>query len=303
MYNNYIPFSNNYYLLERKLMTIIVGGKFDDGIIIGSDSQGTNNSFKSLNEIKILDKATKDNKFKFIYAGSGQPRFTELTIEEIFKIYDDDPKEKKENISEFINICEKAVNFVTRRYVIDRAINQSMLNMFQLSFKEWQEEIKQMPFIFVIGVWCKEEIGLYFIDSDGVAIKIDDFITLGTKHEIADYIVSKFKKIKQNQQNSYFGVINLVFYAIDQVKKHDIYAGGKTQFHILYKDGTIKKNKDLDYLDKFNKVILNNLDKKYNEMWCELEKDYAQDDFLKDLQKVCNPVNKTDKQKSTSNKT
>lgn len=30
---------------------------------------------------------------------------------------------------------------------------------------------------------------------------------------------------------------------------------------------------------------------------------YSEDDFLKDLQKVCDPVNKTDKPKSTSDKT
>lgn len=35
----------------------------------------------------------------------------------------------------------------------------------------------------------------------------------------------------------------------------------------------------------------------------EAQEDYSQDDFLKDLQKVCNPVNKPDKPKSTSSKT
>ena len=100
-----------------------------------------------------------------------------------------------------------------------------------------------------------------------------------------------------------------MLYVIDKIKRYDLYCGGKSQYIILYKDGEIKKTDDI-FLKKIESEIseITKNSKIGGGVGLEKNKDknnknYSQKEFIKDLQKVCQPVSKPDKQKPSSNKT
>ena len=108
MYNKNVRYGNNYYFNENNLVSIILGVKCKNSIILASDSQGNNlaDERKSLKEIKIYKDQT-DKSF-FIYSGAEEPYFNQLIYSETTKKY--------KSCLDFSTLCEKAIKDVGERY-------------------------------------------------------------------------------------------------------------------------------------------------------------------------------------------
>ena len=108
MYNKNIRYGSDYYLSGNNPVSIVIGSKFEDGIILASDSQASDKEAqtKRLNETKIFE--DNKNETKFIYSGAENPTLNKSIFDEMLRCYGDELDFKKQ--------CEEAYNKIKERY-------------------------------------------------------------------------------------------------------------------------------------------------------------------------------------------
>lgn len=259
------------FSMEEDFMTIIVGVKCNDGIVIGSDSQASVSKgvpIKRPEYAKIFDIKIDSNKCALL-TGAGTVAYITRASEEMSKKCKD---KLINNPREFADACEDVVNFIFKRYVVDKAnklgINSSKNLKKSKSKIKWQGDIFSPPsFILFSGIMIKKnnktELGLYTIHPDGVAENIGDYDAIGSGAAIAEYILSRLwhKNLKIGE------AIKLVIYVIEEVKKIDPYCGGLTRISLLDKDGA-KTFDDAYIMTEANKIL--RIDKDLTDFWSQL---------------------------------
>ncbi len=209
-------------------MTIIVGVKCEDGVVIASDSQqefGRGVSVKRLNTGKIYLVGDR-----FAVAGAGVSAHIEKAVDAI----DMGIKEGKRHKAgadlsedECVSAIERSMTAVYKEYNIDRA--------------KFLGEPKERDFfapILIVGCLeavegeAKGKLGnhcLFIVHSEGVVEKIADYATAGSGAAYAELLLKNSYVRGMKTQEA----MRLADYVIEEVKGIDPNCGGETRIAVV----------------------------------------------------------------------
>lgn len=245
MYNKNVRYKSDYYLIENNVVSIILGVKCENSIILASDSQGNflEEERKSLKEKKIF----KDHMDKtvFIYAGAEEPYFNKLIFEETLKPY--------KSSLDFARLCEKAIIDVGDRY------------------PQKKNDKGELPFKLLIGLANKEksEFELYLAKPDGVVAPTKSMIAIGRRNDWAETIYGEILSYESDFTNEDI-ILDIMLFTIKKIKDYDLYCGGTTQYYILDKDcNNIDSIRITDEkrVKKFEEERFKEINNKFKETW------------------------------------
>jgi len=196
---------------ENNLMTVIAGIKFDNGIVVASDSQGTKGNYKKTDEKKITENEVKN--LKFIFAGAGDSRLIKIAREQLISMcFNEDIN----SLLHLKNVCENVSMFIRKRYVDD------------------DTEYPNLEFF--VGALLGGKLGLFRIYHDGVAEIVTNYDVIGSGEIFADYIYTRLDK----ENLDAIEAVNTVLYVVEEIKEIDPNCGGETAISILLPSGFFK---------------------------------------------------------------
>lgn len=255
----------------RKPMTIIIGIKCINGIVIGSDSQITAEyfPFKKVGYDKIFEYKHENKKNFYNLAGAGDPDYIFKTNLEILKRF---IGEEIDWTITFGDICEEAVNKICKKYVVDRAENLGLFRFDESripDLSKWQRQFDSLGFSFVAGVVLnrgdKAQHDLYLVDLRGVAKRIDTYCVTGSGFLFAEYVLSRLYREEMN----IWEAIRVIIYVIEEVKQHDPNCGGEVKISVIHnKLGLMPPNIRKKAISE--KDLLKKVDDKIREAWQDL---------------------------------
>jgi 20S proteasome alpha/beta subunit len=259
-------------------MTLVVGVKYKDGIIMGSDSQATLNRgvpLKKLNQAKLFE--LRHCKNKIVIGGAGAIPFISKAIEEIQNAVKNDNNISFLNI---ISVAEKSVLHVARWYNFDR-MTEMMPSMpkiegqSKLIAKNLDEEKKGKEFIehepsqqqfkptpivpvdiilIIAGIDEDSESQIYIIYSDGVCEKQQSEAAIGSGAAYAEYLLSRLSFENMTEHEA----LKIITQVIYEVRKIDPGVGGMPQLiKLTAKEISKYSNENVSKLvDEIEKVQL-----------------------------------------------
>jgi 20S proteasome alpha/beta subunit len=216
-------------------MTIITGIVCRDGIVFGSDSQGTSNrgvDCKRLNETKVylLDEGLM---FKVLVGGSGAVSYISKAIENTYEIA---KKNNIDSLSALIEVFEDVMTQLTKRYIVDKRKQFYDNKLPEKDFlKEYEEdELPNVSAYLLVGGQNKEKkYAIYVIYPEGIGEKEEGFGTLGSGSAYAEYLMGEFYDKDMDCEQGKL----LTTYIIEEVKKIDPNVGGVVQLAVLKEGG------------------------------------------------------------------
>ena len=226
-------------------MTVVVGLKYKDGIIIGSDSQATLNRgvpLKKLNHMKLFE--IKNNSLDIIIGGAGSVPFISKAIEEVKKRIKD---ENTTSFSDVVNFAEQAILHVTRWFNFERmqdlqprivlpepkqkqgntkktmpgSLNQPIMQQVQMQLLD--------IILLIAGKDADGEFQIYVIYNEGIGEKQQVTASIGSGAAYAEYILSQLAIRELSEKEA----IKTVIYSIAEVTKIDPGVGGVPVVYIL----------------------------------------------------------------------
>lgn len=273
-----------------KHMTIAIGIKCSNGIVIGSDSQLTYEGLplKKLGYEKIFEQNFGGNN-SYNLAGAGIPAYIYQAHIELYNRCLNNPKIG--NILNFKQECESSINAVCSRYIIKRSQDLGLLsnqkNYGVVNLERWQEQIDNLRFELIVGAVFnkgkKAENRLFSVNLNGIAEFIDTYCVIGSGFLFAEYVLSRLYK----KEIGLFEAINIIIYVIEEVKKHDPGCGGETKISAIENElGIMPKAITNKIIPKQKKIIMD-IDNKIKEIWKEFILNPA-DKFKKMVEKKKN---------------
>jgi 20S proteasome alpha/beta subunit len=249
-------------------MTVVVGLKYKEGIIISSDSQATLNRgvpLKKLNHMKLFE--IKNNSLDIIIGGAGSVPFISKAIEEIKK------RIKEENTSSFsdvINFAESAILHVTRWFNFERmqdlqpriilpepkqrqANNKKILQNILNQPLMQQVQMQLLDIILLIaGKDGEGEFQIYVVYNEGIGEKQQVTASIGSGAAYAEYILSQLA-IKELSEKE---AVKIVIHSINEVTKIDPGVGGVPVVYIINIKGIsqLKPEKVYDTLEELEHI-------------------------------------------------
>lgn len=228
-------------------MTIILGLKCKDGVVIGCDSQvGYERGvpIKRLNANKIY--CLTDN---FAAVGAGTVAHIEKVISELRSKLVEEELKKRSLLTEpeCIDIIEGIVTALHKDYNIERS---RFLGTNERDFFD--------PIVILAGriglEEGKEAYGLFLVHSNGVAEVIDDYATAGSGAAFAELLLKNlyFKDIDLET------ALSIASYTINEVKEIDPYCGGPTKLGFFTSEGFTELDEEkISSLSQKTQPILN----------------------------------------------
>ncbi len=311
MYNKNVRYEKNGFKTVRVPMTIVIGAKCSDGVVIGSDSKGV--KFPS-NTITEEDKIFSVG--DTIVGCAGNSHYTAHIVENLQYAYDENtPQNSQEMSTLYKNVIETLYREdffneygkfkrTLRRNEEDKSIIEEMCTNF------FERTERELDFQLIYGSTYTNkgvlDLGLYTTCiKDRYPSPVNTYYPIGVGDKIADYILPRV----YDKNTTVAEMIPLVVYVIDQTKKIDNDCGGQIKIKAVTKNG-IEEKKDSEINSMVTKIrkidnlfgqgLVNTLMKQEENN----NEDYTREDFLKDLKKVSRPVKKqNDKQKPSSDKT
>lgn len=211
MYNTGLKYKVNYNLNSNHTVSIILGVKSKESIIIASDSQGSDLDLftKKLKEVKIFTEQ-KDESL-FIYAGANERYLNQLIFAETIKSYNSD--------LDYSLLSEKAFNIVKERY------------------PQKVDDKNRLPIHLLTGLRNKKtsEFELYITMPDGIVAPTSSMISIGKREEWAKLIYYDILTREPNIEDEK-SLLDIMLFTIKKIKDHDLVCGGDTQYLILNKD-------------------------------------------------------------------
>lgn len=206
-----------------KPMTIIVGLKCVDGVVVGSDSQqefGRGVAVKRLHRGKIY---TINNRFTF--AGAGTLAHIEKAVDAI-NIGLSAAKKRKGGVNlsedEIVDVMEKSITACYKEYNIDRA--------------KFLGDPREKDFFTPILIGgCLSKVGeknkacLFIVHKEGVVEKISDYATAGSGAAYAELLLKNYYYEKMTIKEG----ISVIVHTIGEVKDIDPNCGGITKVTIV----------------------------------------------------------------------
>jgi 20S proteasome alpha/beta subunit len=226
-------------------MTIIVGLKCIDGVVIASDSQqefGRGVAVKRLNmgKVYILDR-------RLAIAGAGALAHIEKAVDSI-RTGIDAARTRKGGLdldeSECVDAIEKSITAVNREYNIQRA----------RFLGDPKEKDFFSPILIcggIAGAKGKEKVCVFIVHSAGLVEKLTDYGTAGSGAAYAEFLLKNF----------YYGdmtvkeAIPLAIYTIEEVKSIDPNCGGETRVAVAKPKQGIKELSREEVLNLSNKIV------------------------------------------------
>lgn len=256
-------------------MTIAIGIKCSDGIVIGSDSQLTYEGLplKKLGYEKIFEQDFGGEPKSFYnLAGAGIPAYIHQTHVELYNRCLINPNIV--NLLNFKQECEYSINAVCNRYVVKRSRDLGLLsiqdNFGVVNLKDWQEQIDWLRFELIVGLVLN--IGnnakncLFSVSLNGVAEFIETYCVIGSGFLFAEYVLSRLYKKEIN----IFEAINIIIYVIEEVKKMDPNCGGETKISAISNNLGILPQGMKQPLIEARTTWLKQIDKKIIDIWQKL---------------------------------
>ena len=208
-------------------MTVVIGIKCNNGIVIACDSQVEFNrgvAVKRLNANKIY----KLNE-NLAVAGAGTVLFIEKAVNGLKNMIEGEENKRKEKlgVKEIIeNIAEAVMLNLYKIYDIDRS-------RFLMSEENQTEKIQEIvDLVLMMGGVDNSNNYLYLIHKNGVAEPVSDYATIGSGAAYAEYLLSKYyvPEISTN-----IG-LKLAIYVIEETKTMDPNVGGPVKLIYITKD-------------------------------------------------------------------
>jgi 20S proteasome alpha/beta subunit len=239
--------------LGKQPLTIILGLKCKDGVIIASDSQqefGRGVAVKRLNAAKIYRIGER-----FAMAGAGTTAHIEKAIDSI-RIALEEEKKQKGQIDlcedECVSAIEKAITATYKVYNVQRSV-----------FLEDSRERNFFQAILICG--CLENVNgkndtcLFIIHSEGIVEKIEDYATAGSGAAYAELLLKNY----YSKDMSLKEAIPIAIHTIDEVKEIDPNCGGLTRMTLVKIDGNITELsiKEIDDISSITKPLLGIVEK------------------------------------------
>ncbi len=245
-------YRSNRHLNYGDPMTIVVGIKCADGIVISTDTQsefGRGVSVKRLNATKIYQINEK-----FAIAGAGMVAHIARAVNLIKLAMREAEEEGNKELSDvmIIDIMEKTLTAAHKRYNLDRA--RALDDEGELNF--WRP-------ILICGGICpcmdgKQDHFLSILHSAGLVEPTLDYCTIGSGAAYAEYVLKNYyyDGIKVSE------AIPMAIYAIEEVKQIDPNCGGETRVGVI---GDKYRELTRDEIQKITSDlvgVLDNVDKK-----------------------------------------
>lgn len=243
MYNKNVRY--NYYHLNNDMVSIILGVKCENSIILASDSQGNflKEERKSVKEKKIF----KDYKDKtvFIYAGAQELYFNQLIFNETLGLYN--------SSIDFARLCEGAIGEVGDRY------------------PQKKNDKGELPFRLLIGLMNmeKSEFELYLAKPDGIVAPTKSMIAIGRRDGWAETIYGDILSYESDFTNEDI-ILDIMLFTIKKIKDYDLYCGGTTQYYILDRNCNSVDNirtTDRKRVKEFEEKRYKEINDRFKETW------------------------------------
>jgi 20S proteasome alpha/beta subunit len=213
-------------------MTIIVGLKCSDGVVVASDSQqefGRGVAVKRLNTGKIYF----INK-RFAIAGAGMSAHIEKAVDAIHTGILEGKKHKAGtdlSEDECVSVMERSITSVYKEYNMSRA--------------KFLGEPKERGFfkpILIVGCIEAANAGagnpcLFIVHSEGIVEKISDYATAGSGAAYAELLLKNYYSPEMKVGDA----VALADYTIEEVKSIDPSCGGDTRIALVCPGEDIKE--------------------------------------------------------------
>lgn len=245
-------YNRNRHLNLSDPMTIVVGIKCIDGIVIATDTQaefGRGVSVKRLNASKIYQINEK-----FAVAGAGVTAHIARTVS-LIKLALREAKEgdgKEPTDAIIIDIIEKTLTAAHKRYNLDRA----------RALKD-EDELNFFRPILVCGGICpcmdgKQEHFLSILHPTGLVEPTTDYCTIGSGAAYAEYILKNcyYEGIRLS------AAIPIAIHAIEEVKQIDPNCGGETRVGVVTDKYREVDREEVQKITRKIASVLDHIDKK-----------------------------------------
>ncbi len=267
MYNKNVRYGSSYseyvnkikFKEDIKIVTIVVGIKYKDGIVLASDSQSIigDNRAKETEVKKIKEFPKIYNNLFFNFGGSGEKPLLKRAEEELIERCKNNIKITK--LRDYADICEDVVDFMANRYVIKKYIKLGILKVDDLddeiNLPKWRKESASLKYDFLSAVLIKngnkDEFELYRVTPEGFAEPIEKYSYVGSGWGFAQYLLSSL----YTKNIGMVEAINIGLTTIKEVKKIEPNCGGDTEISILTKSGFLPNKKKIEFIKNFENNI------------------------------------------------
>lgn len=206
-------------------LTIIVGLKCNNGVILASDSQQEFRRGVAVKRLNIGKIYVLGEPPRFAFAGSGTVAHIEKAVESI-RIALDETKRRKGGAElseeECISAIEKAITMTHKIYNIERA-----------SFLEDSNEKRFFRPILIGGcldhINGKDNACLFIIHHEGIVEKVNDYATAGSGAAYAELLLKNYYTHNISVEEA----IPIIVHSIKEVIDIDPNCGGETRVTLI----------------------------------------------------------------------
>jgi len=185
--------------------------------MVASDSQASSElDYKRIDEVKLQDVMLRGA--QAVIGGTGELRFTNR-VAEIFREKAQDRVFSKPR--QVADVAEEAV-----RYVVDRYFGEGPT----------RPDDDSKDFGMLLGVYCHEAWEIYVVDNEAVAANEPKYAATGSAEKVAEYRLSRMYRDHMDVGDA----LRTAVYVIEEVKRFDLFCGGKIQAYILKRTGTTR---------------------------------------------------------------
>jgi hypothetical protein len=218
-------------------VTIAAGFRFDNGLLLCADTQYT--AGHKTYESKMFPIAHGNASLVLVLTGWDVygPRTVEMITEEIKRV---------------------SLDKLTKEYM-HNAIEAGLRRMFDghiYPHPDWGKET--CPEVqFIIGMHSPVDGNYLMKTANDTAAVVDEKACLGTGGVLGDYLTRMYLGPKQSLSQ----IVAFATYLLHEVKTHDAYCGGQSEFRVLGNDGKISpvELQDIvlaeEYAPAFNKAV------------------------------------------------
>lgn len=206
---------------EMGEVTIGIGFKCDDGIVLAADTQ--HSGALKLRGEKVIQIVCPPG-IAACVAGAGRVSLIRKAVELIGKSIS-----KSGPSGDILAIVEDALSTIHRKYI------------YPYSGPEENRPSVQL----LVGVWTEND-GLRLVDTEqSIPNFVDDYAVIGSGGNIAEYII----KTSRGYIHSAVDAKYLAAYAVAMAKTYDLFCGGETRIKILSSTGKLETTRSDEIKD------------------------------------------------------
>ncbi len=207
-------------------MTIAVGFRCYDGLVIAADTQETTGSLKvSKNKLRIRPSTIHPSgPLRAVFAGSGDAIFTDMVAEELWEAMQGVGADRPE----IMRIVKDHLIAVHDKY-----------NRFSSDKVSYEVDM-------LIGLWIDDQCGPVLLHAQGPAIsEVMDFTCIGAGLELGSYIAARMSGGARCVSEAKL----IAMYLLQQVKTYAHFCGGDSHIVVIEENGNFERVKRWSEVD------------------------------------------------------